>query len=471
MSIPTPTPTRIASLDQFRGYTVAGMFLVNFLGGYAAVPYLWRHHNTFCSYADTIMPQFFFAVGFAYRLTFGRRAQTEGLSAAYWRAVKRFLGLALVAIVVYGSGSAARTWSELVTKGISALYDPFKSDWFQTLMHIAATSLWILPVIRAGAAVRITWLIGSAILHMVLSQWFYFEWLHQSPGSIDGGNLGFLTWTIPTIVGTLACDAIAGSSSLATSGTLAKMSAWGVALMLFGWLFSCGTRMYDVDKLAAAPDAEPAVESPATPATTNSESASTDEPGERPRRRRRESNRAASPVIPPKEGRDAWLASLRAGEWSEVLAEPPFVPPPHSRGDEAEQLGMKRYVSRTYWFEPAKREEKNEAGKFRKENYWMMSQRAGSISYLTFSSGLALALYVLFYVLADILGVQLGVFRTLGVNALVGYILHGMVDRAVSAFMPRDVPGWYMFAGFGVYFFITWLFLRVLEKQRIFVKL
>jgi predicted acyltransferase len=29
---------RIVSLDQFRGYTVAGMLLVNFLGGYRAVP-------------------------------------------------------------------------------------------------------------------------------------------------------------------------------------------------------------------------------------------------------------------------------------------------------------------------------------------------------------------------------------------------------------------------------------------------
>ena len=37
------------------------------------VPAIFKHHNTYCSYADTIMPQFFFAVGFAYRLTFLRR--------------------------------------------------------------------------------------------------------------------------------------------------------------------------------------------------------------------------------------------------------------------------------------------------------------------------------------------------------------------------------------------------------------
>ena len=69
---------RIVSLDQFRGYTVAGMLLVNFLGGYQAVPAVLKHHNTYCSYADTIMPQFFFAVGFAYRLTFLRRVRDVG---------------------------------------------------------------------------------------------------------------------------------------------------------------------------------------------------------------------------------------------------------------------------------------------------------------------------------------------------------------------------------------------------------
>ena len=69
---------RIVSLDQFRGYTVAGMFLVNFLGSYAAVPYILKHHHDYCSYADTIMPHFLFAVGFAFRLTFERRVQREG---------------------------------------------------------------------------------------------------------------------------------------------------------------------------------------------------------------------------------------------------------------------------------------------------------------------------------------------------------------------------------------------------------
>ena len=76
---------RIASLDQFRGYTVLGMFLVNFVGGFAAIHPILKHNHTYVSYADTIMPHFFFAAGFAYRLTFLRRSRNEGVAAAVGR--------------------------------------------------------------------------------------------------------------------------------------------------------------------------------------------------------------------------------------------------------------------------------------------------------------------------------------------------------------------------------------------------
>src|SRR5687768_11775248 len=95
---------RLASLDQFRGYTVAAMFLVNFVGSYAAVkaalPNL-AHHHTFCSYADTVMPQFLFAVGFAYRMTFLRRLEADGAWTAYGHAAWRGLGLLLAGFIVH----------------------------------------------------------------------------------------------------------------------------------------------------------------------------------------------------------------------------------------------------------------------------------------------------------------------------------------------------------------------------------
>ena len=101
----------------------------------------------------------------------------------------------------------------------------------------------------------------------------------------------------------------------------------------------------------------------------------------------------------------------------------------------------------------------------------MMSQRAGTISYLTFSAGFSLAVFALFYVLCDILGCQLGVFRTFGTNALVAYVLHMMVASAVKPFMPRDVPAWYMWCGCAVFMGITYLLVRSLQQRNIYLKL
>jgi hypothetical protein len=147
-------------------------------------------------------------------------------------------------------------------------------------------------------------------------------------------------------------------------------------------------------------------------------------------------NLAEHPVWPPSEAIDA---KLKGGELSGLLAEPPFVPPP--------------------------------GPKERQWNYWMMSQRSGTISYLTFAAGFSLAVYVLFYIACDLYGMQLAFFRTFGSNALLAYIIHDMVASAVKPFMPRDAPAWYVVAGLLLFFAITWLFVRSFEKRGIFLRL
>jgi predicted acyltransferase len=387
------TSRRIVSLDQFRGYTVAGMFLVNFVGAYEFAPLLLTHRNNFCSYADLIMPQFFFAVGFAYRLTFLRRAQSEGAARAYRHALMRIVGLALVALVIYTVPQVATTWEQLVQTGPAAILRLAVREWFQTLMHIAVTSLWILPVIRAGVAVRIVFMIASAALHVALSHWFYFEWVQT--GGIDGGVLGFLVWTIPMIVGTFACDAVMTAE---TKPPASRLFVAATILMLIGWALSCGTTLYDIPT-------------------------SGDDPF--PDRKW-----AADAVVPS----DHRLTTHQLG-W----AEPPLVAPP---GPE-----------------------------LREENYWMMSQRAATLSYHVFAAGASLAMYCLFYLACDVWGWRFGAFTTLGTNALIGYVLHGIVGDSVGAFVPRDAAAWYVAAAFALYFSITYWMLRFLEKSGVFIKM
>jgi predicted acyltransferase len=238
--MPTPSSPRprIASLDQFRGYTVAGMLLVNFVGGHRGIPAVLQHHNTYCSYADTIMPQFFFAVGYAYRLTFLRRWQSQGAGAAIGHTVKRCLGLCLLGFVIYHLDGGARSWAELEKLGLAGfLTTAFQRTFFQTLVHIAVASLWVLPAIGASAAVRLGYLAGSAVLHVVLSNAFYYHWVMTRPG-IDGGPLGFLTWSIPLLVGSLAYDMMSAAPNVRRP-PVARMLAAGALFMLIGYALAC----------------------------------------------------------------------------------------------------------------------------------------------------------------------------------------------------------------------------------------
>ncbi|MFN6302170.1 MAG: heparan-alpha-glucosaminide N-acetyltransferase domain-containing protein [Planctomycetota bacterium] len=400
---------RLTSLDQFRGYTVLGMLIVNYFGGYIACPQVWKHTNDYLSYADTIMPQFLFAVGFSLRLTVGRQLQTGRTLQSYSRIIRRLLGLALVAFVVYNVSPRAANWEQLKEIGIwGAIQEPLKRQWFQTLMHIAVTSLWIIPVIHRPLSSRLAWLIGSAIAHVILSYLFNFSWCNTNPNAIDGGPLGFLTWTIPAILGTFACDwFVPDRSSNSTPLAPAKAIGWSVItaclLMLLGYGFSCGTRFYDVI------------------ATPTSNEAPT--------------KLASDPVVPDATRRSVKFQDFSAQAW---LAEAPFVKPPDA--------------TKRQW------------------NYWMMSQRAGTLSYLTFAAGFSLAVFVLFYVLCDIGKFEIPLFKTFGVNALAAYVLHDLTSNAIQPFFPKDSPAWYAFSGLFLFCFITWLILRSLQSQKIFLR-
>jgi predicted acyltransferase len=205
-------PSRIASFDQFRGYTVLGMFIVNFLGSYAVIHPLLKHNHTYCSYADTIMPQFFFAVGFSFRLSFLKRTSRDGKAQAYWHAVRRNAGLLLVGFVIHHLDGRYDSWSRLADLGfVGFIQEAFQRSFFQTLTHIALTSLWVLPVVAVPSLGRVVFAVLSGLLHVLISYQGYYTWVLARPG-IDGGPLGFLTWTIPLVVGTVACDAMSWPS-------------------------------------------------------------------------------------------------------------------------------------------------------------------------------------------------------------------------------------------------------------------
>jgi hypothetical protein len=194
---------------------------------------------------------------------------------------------------------------------------------------------------------------------------------------------------------------------------------------LLGWTLSCGSRWYDIEsEQTAMRDTIPVL--------------------------------ATDPVVPAAAQVARWWGYVTTGQWSRVFVEPPFVPPPHAR-DPRENSRTGQTVDNSSLHRPW--------------NYWMMSQQVGSPSYLLFASGISLAIFLLFFVVADVAGWEIAFFRTLGVNALIGYFLHSIVDDAVKDFMPSDISGFGMWIGFSIYFLLCWLMLWSLEKKSIFLKL
>ena len=89
------------------------------------------------------------------------------------------------------------------------------------------------------------------------------------------------------------------------------------------------------------------------------------------------------------------------------LVPPPFMPPLHPGKPEA-----------TY-------DERHNINKYDVITLWTMSQQTGSVSYLVFGTGFSLLVLALCMILfGQTRSVPL--FRTLGSNALVAYIIHGM---------------------------------------------
>ncbi|MBX3436504.1 MAG: hypothetical protein KF861_03365 [Planctomycetaceae bacterium] len=470
-------------MDQYRGYCVAGMFVVNFLGSMDVTHQFLKHNNTHFSWADSIMPGFLFACGFSYRLSVLKRVPQLGRGKTYRGIARRSLALVLVSLAAYGFGGGFSHWDEMTRAGVSRFVaGVIKADLWEVLAIIGMLQLLLLPVIETSAKVRMATIVLLSVTHVGISWWFNYDFVYGLPTWMDaywgiedkrawdGGCFGLISWAIPMLAGTLVYDVL---SSRPPVKAIAPLAFWSAGVMLVAYGLSCFTTLYDVtdpEAIAAyhaqqekarenaerarlkaettpAPEEPPALLTPEEAAQARAERAAKDnyaryaseEEIQAARAEAREKSRAAnltrfakSPVIPP-------LENARGRSWSSLLADPPFyVPPPPE---------------------------------LRKLNYWMMDKRVVTQSFILFATGFAIVVYVLFIPPCDLWGWQLGMFRTFGQNALAAYIIHYPVKLMVHAFTPDDSPAWWAATGLAVFFLITYMFVRFLERNRLYLKL
>lgn len=397
-------------MDQFRGYTVAGMFLVNFIGGYAwfksNMPYL-PHGDGYFAYADSIMPSFMFCAGFSFRLTALRRFAQMGTAAATWSYIRRSLALVGISLTVFGVGKSFKNWEGMTGESVSEwLFELIKADLWEVLSIIGVCQILLLPVINRSFRFRLLTMIGVFFGYILINYLFNYNfqngldnWFNQYFGadkrrSWDGGMFGTIGWSIPILAGTLSYDLLSEWSRKKSLGFFLFM---GVLLMAAGYGVSCLTTLYD------------RVEGSTVGGT-----------GEH----------AEDPV---------WPAAERWKSPGLRLAEPPFV----ARIPTAQ----------------------------RQLNFWMMNKRFVAPAFILFSIGFAMAVYSLFIIVSDLGSVEVPVFRTLGQNPLAAYIIHELTMECIKPVIPNDSPIGYIAPAFLFFFVITWGAIRYMEKNKLYLRL
>ncbi|MEZ6043981.1 MAG: hypothetical protein R3C11_00040 [Planctomycetaceae bacterium] len=474
----TPTSGRIVSMDQFRGYTVFAMLVVNYLGKYNHSWERLHHDDYWLNFADIIMPAFVFAVGFSFRLTIIKRIPQLGATKTYLTYFKRSLALCLISIVMWGAevgfgpyvsfyenpwtGEVARELQDRYLAGNASFFEVppyfwehvakalaqfFKSTLWETLAIIGCTQLVIMPVINLSFWKRVIAMAGYSLFHLFITWWFNWQfmygwqqdsiWVKPEIGldnwmgalfetggrSWDGGLFGLFSFGAIMLAGSLCYDI---QRKYAAWTACKKIAITGFALCIAGYLLSCLACLYQWDV--------------AEPASDQIYTSSTDSNGN-VKYNRIAKDQAAHPVIP---------------DFSNYSKIDKFLAPFPVLGDIPETEASKA-AGMPYYL----------------KNYWMTAKRTVTLPYVLLTSGLAMLTLSLFIIFSDIWGKKVRVFEMLGMNPLAAYFLHKVFWLSFweKTFDTKTTAPWLITLSFIVYMILVLGMVRSLDRQKIYIRM
>ena len=181
---------RVEAVDQFRGFAILAMVLVNYLQGAGCAP-AWLKHapDVGLTAADLVAPFFIFAIGLTYGLSARRRRERSGARAAVEHLLTRYFAIAGIGLfltaadIAMGTGHRGNLWG--------------------VLQAIGAAGLVTLPFIFLPQGAR--WAAGLGLLglyQVLLDRW----WLDAVRTSSHGGIQGSLSWGAMLILATAMAD-------------------------------------------------------------------------------------------------------------------------------------------------------------------------------------------------------------------------------------------------------------------------
>jgi predicted acyltransferase len=183
-------PSRLESIDYFRGLAIMLMVLANFTIGIVIVPGWLKHASDIgLTIPDLIAPFFIFAIGLTFGLSVRRRSERTSRPEAVQRSAVRYLA-------IFGLGAI------ISSVGAWYGYSPGSMEW-GVLQAIGIAGLLTLPTIFLSTGWRFS--IGLALLavYQILLDHFWLSTVLETP---HGGLPGSLGWASMLILATALAD-------------------------------------------------------------------------------------------------------------------------------------------------------------------------------------------------------------------------------------------------------------------------